>query len=463
MTSKRQIIITSNFKGVRPALVLHQAASQDLSPDAIAAGVASGDLLRTHIPFESLKRMPEGVKTYAFDMAAAGVEGRGRCDMAYGGYFHRLSESMLLEKEDGSKLTGFLLEVLTDSVRRGVAVTNVENVALMQFPPSDTMYDNLMLYRDIKTQTQLKPDPDAFALRVGLRGVPNTQPAVYYPAYQLYGAEKGGPFLRLENVVEHMRQGTGLTKEQALGGRHAKDCVVLIDHANITITDFRFQQSQGTFGAAFIRHRAAMRPYLAALPGRRSPSASPPRRSPSADAKAAARAEMEAKARALREEERRRKLAELEAQLIEEETVARVSEAVEARVAEALASEAVQQSLQQRLEEERRHIEDAVNEELDRERQAAEEAERQRREAIEQQKAELRRLEEQRAQTEAAAKQRQEAEEQAEAQRRFQELQAKMREAEERRKQEAAAEKERRLQKNNAAGNRPKFSFKLGA
>lgn len=39
-----------------------------------------------------------------------------------------------------------------------------------------------------------------------------------------------------------------------------------------------------------------------------------------------------------------------------------------------------------------------VNEELDRERQAAEEAERQRREAIEQQKAELRRLEEQRAQ-----------------------------------------------------------------
>ncbi len=42
-------------------------------------------------------------------------------------------------------------------------------------------------------------------------------------------------------------------------------------------------------------------------------------------------------------------------------------------------------------------------------------------------------------------------------------LQAKMREAEERRKQEAAAEKERRLQKNNAAGNRPKFSFKLGA
>lgn len=39
-----------------------------------------------------------------------------------------------------------------------------------------------------------------------------------------------------------------------------------------------------------------------------------------------------------------------------------------------------------------------VNEELDRERQAAEEAERQRRDAIEQQKAELRRLEEQRAQ-----------------------------------------------------------------
>ena len=138
---------------------------------------------------------------------------------------------------------GFKLEVLSDSVRRGVAVTNVENVALMQFPPADTMYDNLMLYRDIKvgggggganwpgcnacptfcclttarqpaacpankaathfpavpprcsslaqTQTQLKPDPDAFALRVGLRGVPNTQPAVFYPKHQLYGAEKG--------------------------------------------------------------------------------------------------------------------------------------------------------------------------------------------------------------------------------------------------------------------------------
>ena len=55
-----------------------------------------------------------------------------------------------------------------------------------------------------------------------------------------------------------------------------------------------------------------------------------------------------------------RKLAELEAQLIEEESAARISEAVEARVAEALASEAVQQSLQQRLEEERRHIEAAV-------------------------------------------------------------------------------------------------------
>lgn len=56
----------------------------------------------------------------------------------------------------------------------------------------------------------------------------------------------------------------------------------------------------------------------------------------------------------------RRKLAELEAQLVEEETAARISEAVEAWVAEALASEAVQQSLQQRLEEERRHIEAAV-------------------------------------------------------------------------------------------------------
>ena len=106
MTSKRQIIITSNFKGARPATVLAQVASQDLSPDGIAAGVASGELLRTHIPYESLKRMPEGVKTYAFDMAAAGVEGRGRCDMAFGGFFHRPSESMYLELADGSKLTG---------------------------------------------------------------------------------------------------------------------------------------------------------------------------------------------------------------------------------------------------------------------------------------------------------------------------------------------------------------------
>jgi len=45
---------------------------------------------------------------------------------------------------------GFELDVLTGAVQRALAVTNVENVALMQFPPSDTMYDNLMLYRDIK-------------------------------------------------------------------------------------------------------------------------------------------------------------------------------------------------------------------------------------------------------------------------------------------------------------------------
>lgn len=60
----------------------------------------------------------------------------------------------------------------------------------------------------------------------------------------------------------------------------------------------------------------------------------------------------------------RRKLAELEAQLIEEETAARITEAIEARVAEALASEAVQQSLQQRLEEERRNLEQQVGQPL---------------------------------------------------------------------------------------------------
>lgn len=64
-----------------------------------------------------------------------------------------------------------------------------------------------------------------------------------------------------------------------------------------------------------------------------------------------------------------------------------------------------------------------VNEELERERQAAEEAERQRREALEAQKAQLRRLEEQRLAAEEASKARAEAEEAAEAARRFQELQ----------------------------------------
>lgn len=56
----------------------------------------------------------------------------------------------------------------------------------------------------------------------------------------------------------------------------------------------------------------------------------------------------------------RRKLAELEAKLIEEEAAARITAAVEAKVAEALASEAVQQSLQRRLEEERAQLEQQV-------------------------------------------------------------------------------------------------------
>lgn len=55
-----------------------------------------------------------------------------------------------------------------------------------------------------------------------------------------------------------------------------------------------------------------------------------------------------------------RKLAELEAKLIEEETAARIAAAVEAKVAEALASEAVQQSLQRRLEGERAQLEQQV-------------------------------------------------------------------------------------------------------
>lgn len=197
-----------------------------------------------------------------------------------------------------------------------------------------------------------------------------------------------------------------------------------------------------------------------------------------------------------------RKLSELEAQLVEEEVAARITEVIEARVAEALASEAVQQSLQQRLEDERRQLEEQVglagavggsmlrcwgtlwapgaclrstlpnptprpftvrqvNAELEAERATAEEAERQRRAAIEAQQAELRKLEEARASSEAAARARQEAEEEQEAARRFQELQAKMREAEARRKLEAAAEKEGRAQKANGAAARPKFSFRL--
>ncbi len=49
-----------------------------------------------------------------------------------------------------------------------------------------------------------------------------------------------------------------------------------------------------------------------------------------------------------------RKLVELETQLIEAETAARVQAWVESKVAEALASEVVQQSLQQQLEEKRK-------------------------------------------------------------------------------------------------------------
>lgn len=50
--------------------------------------------------------------------------------------------------------------------------------------------------------------------------------------------------------------------------------------------------------------------------------------------------------------------AELEAQLVEEETDARVTAAVEARVAEVMASEAVQATLNTRLQAERRVLEE---------------------------------------------------------------------------------------------------------
>ncbi|KAI3435594.1 hypothetical protein D9Q98_001659 [Chlorella vulgaris] len=172
---------------------------------------------------------------------------------------------------------------------------------------------------------------------------------------------------------------------------------------------------------------------------------------------------MEVKARALREEERRKKLAELEEQLIEAETTARVQAWVESKVTDALGSDVVQRSLQQRLEQERKLLEQQVHEELNRERQLAEEAERGRREAIDQQKLELRKLEEERQQMEQAVKAKQQQEDEHEAQRRFAELAAKMREADERRRREQQQEKERREKgKNRVDAGRPKFSFKLG-
>lgn len=55
-----------------------------------------------------------------------------------------------------------------------------------------------------------------------------------------------------------------------------------------------------------------------------------------------------------------RRQADLEARLIEEETERCVGEAVEARVKEVMASQAVQQSLQERLVRERKLLEEQV-------------------------------------------------------------------------------------------------------
>lgn len=55
-----------------------------------------------------------------------------------------------------------------------------------------------------------------------------------------------------------------------------------------------------------------------------------------------------------------RKLAELEEQLIEAETTARVQAWVESKVTDALGSDVVQRSLQQRLEQERKLLEQQV-------------------------------------------------------------------------------------------------------
>ncbi len=53
-----------------------------------------------------------------------------------------------------------------------------------------------------------------------------------------------------------------------------------------------------------------------------------------------------------------RRLDELEARLVEEETALRVQQLVEAKVGEVLGSDVVQQTLQQRLEDERRKMEE---------------------------------------------------------------------------------------------------------
>jgi hypothetical protein len=59
-----------------------------------------------------------------------------------------------------------------------------------------------------------------------------------------------------------------------------------------------------------------------------------------------------------------RKLEELEAKLVEEETAMRVQQLIDAKVAEVLGSDVVQQTLQQRLEDERRRMEGQVRQEV---------------------------------------------------------------------------------------------------
>jgi hypothetical protein len=55
-----------------------------------------------------------------------------------------------------------------------------------------------------------------------------------------------------------------------------------------------------------------------------------------------------------------RRKAELEDKLVEEETATRVKALIEQRVAEVMSSDAVQQTLQARLETERRALEEQV-------------------------------------------------------------------------------------------------------